>query len=267
MHFTGQTAIVTGASSGIGAELARQLAAAGARVGLMALPDSSLDATTSAIRQRGGEAVAVGVDVTQPEAVEAAVEQLTRQLGPVDLLILNAGVGGPTTVETFSAKAVERIVRVNLLGVANVIGAALPGMLRRRHGHLVGVSSLSSYRGQPMFSAYCASKAGVATLLEGLRIELRPYGIAVTTVRPGFVRTPMTAAHESARFMIEAEAAGRAILNGIAEGRVEVNFPWQSAMVMGLARWLPNGIYDRLTAKVMAPFTEKRPVARVVDPE
>ena len=257
MDFSGQTAIVTGASSGIGAGLARGLAAAGARVGLMALPDPALQETANAIREQGGTAAAVQVDVADRPAVRSAIEHLTRELGPVDLAILNAGIGRSTMVESFSAEVVEQIFRVNVVGIANVIEAVLPQMLGRRRGHLVGVSSLSSFRGQPVFSAYCASKASVATLLEGLRIELRPYGIAVTTVRPGFVRTPMTAAAIAPRFMVEVDQAVRSILQGIAERRTEVSFPWQSALVMRIARWLPNGLYDRMTGRLIDPY--KRP--------
>jgi NAD(P)-dependent dehydrogenase (short-subunit alcohol dehydrogenase family) len=194
------------------------------------------------------------VDITDREAVRSAVAALTQQLGPPDLVILNAGIGRITMVESFSAEVVEQIFRVNVVGVANTLDAVLPSMLQRRHGHLVGVSSLSSYRGQPVFSAYCASKAGVATLLEGLRIELRPYGIAVSTVRPGFVRTPMTAGALAPRFMIEVDQAVRSILQGITDRRTEIRFPWQSAVVMGIARWLPNGLYDRMTAKLIDPY-------------
>jgi NAD(P)-dependent dehydrogenase (short-subunit alcohol dehydrogenase family) len=252
MSFAGRVAVVTGASSGIGAALARQLAAAGAKVGMLALPDPELEAGAQAIRDRGGIASAIGVDVTQQAQVRSALDQVTHALGAVDLLILNAGVGRVTAVESFSAGDVEQMVRVNVLGPAYAIDAALPSMLQRRRGHLVGVSSLSSYRGQPLFSGYCASKAAVGTLLEGLRIELRPYGICVTTVRPGFVRTRMNAAFRSPRFVIEVEPAARIILKGIAEHRPEVNFPWQPALLMGIARWLPIGIYDRLTARRMA---------------
>ena len=252
--FSGQVVIITGASSGIGAELARQLAADGAKVGMMALADPALDALAKAIRDRGGVASAVGVDVTQRDAVHSAIDQLSRELGPVDLLILSAGIGRVTAVESFSADAVEQMVRVNLLGVAYAIDAVLPSMIERRRGHIVGISSLSSYRGQPVFSGYCASKAGVATLLEGLRIELGPYGIMVTTVRPGFVRTPINAGFKAPRFMMEVEPAGRLILKRIRERRAEINFPWQSALLMGVARWLPNRIYDRLAAKVINPL-------------
>jgi NAD(P)-dependent dehydrogenase (short-subunit alcohol dehydrogenase family) len=257
----GRVAVVTGASSGIGAALSRQLAASGARVGLIALPEPALDAEAAAIRDRGGTAEAAAADVTDSAAVHDAVEHLTRSLGPIDLLVLNAGIGLATRVdEPFSAEAVERMVRVNLLGAVYPIEAVLPQMLERRRGHLVGVSSLSSYRGQPVFSGYCASKAGLATLLEGLRIELREHGIAVTTVRPGFVRTPMTAEARAPRFMLEVEEAAAIMLKGISARRPEINFPWQPALLAGLVRWLPRALYDRLVAAtVLAKYGSDDP--------
>src|SRR5262245_17338579 len=207
MSFASQVAVVTGASSGIGAELARQLAMAGAKVGMLALPDEALDAATKAIVDRGSIACAVPVDVSQRDAVHAALAMVSRDLGPIDLLIMCAGIGRVTAVESFSALVLAELIRVNLLGMAYAIDAVLPSMLQRRRGHIVGIGSLSSRRGQPLFSGCCASKAAVATLLEGLRIELKPYGIAVTTVRPGFVRTPMTSAFKAPRFVLEVEPA------------------------------------------------------------
>jgi short-subunit dehydrogenase len=249
--FSNQTAVVTGASSGIGAELARQLAAAGAKVGMLSLPDSGLEETAEAIRKQGGTALAIAADVGEPCSVKSALDTFARELGAIDLLILNAGIGMFTAVETFSAAALEKMLRVNLLGIAYPIEFVLPAMLQRQRGHIVGVSSLSSYRGMPYYSGYCASKAAVATLLEGFRIELRPYGIAVTTVRPGFVRTPMTSGFAAPRFIQEVEPAVRTILRGIADRRAEINFPWQSALIMQLSRWVPSRVYDRIVTYLM----------------
>jgi len=251
MSFNAQVAVVTGASSGIGAELACQLAAAGARVGLVALPDEALHATAEAIRSRGGVAAAVEADVSDRAAVRHAVERLQAELGPIELLIANAGIGLGTPATPMEAGGFETLIRVNYLGVVYTIEAALPGMLERRRGRIVGISSLSSYRGAPMVSGYIASKAAVAALLEGLRIELKPYGISVTTVRPGFVRTPMNASIRSPRFLVEVEPAARTILKGVAEGRAEVRFPRRAAWGMGLLRHLPCAVYDRLIARAM----------------
>jgi len=246
VSFKDRVAVVTGASSGIGAALSLQLAAAGARVGLLALPGPALESVAAEIADGGGQAVAISADVTDLAAVTSALDQFARELGPVDLLILSAGVSLVMGVEAFSATAVERMFRVNLLGVVHAIEAVMPSMMARRSGHLVVVSSLSSSRGIPALSAYCASKSAVDTLMDGLRIELRYYDIDVTTVRPGFVTTPMTAGQEPGPFAQEAPAAAQRILAGIAARRAEVNFPWQPAAAARIARWLPTAVYDRL---------------------
>ena len=155
------------------------------------------------------------------QAVVAAIREVAARLGPVDLLVANAGVGAPTLLEPFNVAEMEKMFRVNTLGVVYAIEAVLPEMLRRGRGHLAAVSSLAAYKGLPGESAYCASKAAVNTFMEGLRIQLRGKGIAVTTICPGFVRTPMTAVNEFPMpFVMEADEAARRIVGrcGGAEG-------------------------------------------------
>ncbi len=168
----------------------------------------------------------------------------------------NAGVGAPTLLEPFNVPQVERMFRVNTLGVVYAIEAVLPEMLRRGRGHLAAVSSLAAYKGLPGESAYCASKAAVNVFLEGLRVQLRGKGVAVTTICPGFVRTPMTAVNEfSMPFVMEADEAARRIV-GALRRRVKVfNFPWQTTLLMKLTRWLP----DWVMARTMASYNEQPP--------
>src|SRR5207253_8765619 len=132
-------------------------------------------------------------DVTQPEMLRDKIREMEQRLGPTDLLVASAGVGIETSAQDLRPAAVAKVIDVNLTGVASSIAAVLPGMRERRRGHLVAISSLASYRGLPLMSAYCASKAGVNALFDALRIELRPFNIACTTICPGWVRTPMTA--------------------------------------------------------------------------
>ncbi|MGE3818239.1 MAG: SDR family NAD(P)-dependent oxidoreductase [Isosphaeraceae bacterium] len=251
MTYQSQVALVTGASSGLGAALARQLADAGARVGLVALPGEELHAQVEKIQGRGGVALAVEADVADRESIHQAVHHVERELGALDLIVPNAGVATGTPASAFSAFEFEWLMRVNYFGVIYTIEAALPGMLERGRGKIAAVSSLSSYRGAPLVSGYVASKAAVAALLEGLRVELKPRGITVTTVRPGFVRTPMSASIRSPRYMVEVEPAARAILEGVARGRAEVRFPWQARWAMTIIRNLPCGVYDGLIGRVM----------------
>jgi short-subunit dehydrogenase len=173
------------------------------------------------------------------------------------LLIANAGVGTPTLLEPMNTPQIERMVRVNLLGVIYSIEAVLPGMLRRGRGHLVAVSSLGAYKGLPGESGYCATKIAVNTYMEGLRIQLRPRGIAVTTICPGFVKTPMTEVNPFPMpWLMDADRAATLMVRAISRRKKVYNFPWQTTLLVKLTRWLP----DWLIARMMRSYDEHPPV-------
>jgi short-subunit dehydrogenase len=256
MSFANQVAVVTGASSGIGWALAKCLASEGCKVGLVARRRHRLEQLAEEIRQAGGKAATATADVGDRTQAVAAIKDLAARLGPVDLLIANAGVGAPTTVEPFNVADIETQLRVNTLGVVYAIEAVLPDMLRRGRGHLAAVSSLGGYTGLPGESGYCASKAAVNIFLDGLRIQLRDRGIAVTTICPGFVKTPMTAVNNfHMPFVLEADEAARRIVRALRRGRKVFNFPWQVSWLMTLTRWAP----DWLMARVMRRYNEAPP--------
>ncbi len=257
MTFANRVAVITGASSGIGRALARELARQCCKVGLLARREAELTQLADEVRRAGGTAAFAAADVGEREQVRAGVEALRRQLGPVDLLVANAGVGVPTLLDPVNVADVERTFRVNVLGVVYAIEAVLPEMLRRGTGHLAAVSSLGAYKGMPGESAYCASKAAVNTYMEGLRIQLRGRGIAVTTICPGFVRTPMTAINPFPMpWLLEADEAARRIARALARRKKVFNFPWQMTLLTKLTRWLP----DWVLARVMAEYNEKPPM-------
>jgi short-subunit dehydrogenase len=238
-------AFVTGASSGIGSELARALARSGTRVALVARRKELLDALAKEIVASGGTAIAIPCDVRERMPLHAAVAEAVRSLGPIDLLIANAGVGISIPAEAFDAALFEDTIRTNLLGAVYSVEAVLPSMLERRSGHIVGISSLAAYRGFPLTYAYCASKAALNSFLEGLRAEISDRGVRVTTVCPGFIRTPMTAKNHGAMpFLLEADDAAGRILRAIRRGRRVYNFPWQMAALMALVRLLPGRLLD-----------------------
>jgi short-subunit dehydrogenase len=252
-RFSGRVAIVTGASSGIGWELARQLAAAGAKVGLIARRQAELESLARQIESAGGIASVAPADVTDRSEVERAVGLLRDSLGPIDLLIAGAGVGVPTLLDPVNIGDVEAMIKVNLLGVIYAFSAVLPEMLRRRSGHLAAVSSLAGYTCMPGESAYCASKAAVNAYLTGLRGHLRGRGISVTTFCPGFVKTPMIA--ESPFWMpglLSAEEASRRMLRALSQGRKVYNFPWTIYLMTRVVGLFP----DWLTARIMAGYNE-----------
>ena len=251
MKIVGEVAAVTGASSGLGAEMARQLARQGLKVGLTARRADELQQVAETIRAEGGKAYVAVADAADPLATRSALAEIAGKLGPVDLLIANAGVGRSALARDFSGEAFEGMVKVNLIGAAYAIEAVLPTMIRNRRGHIVGISSLASFRGFPTSAGYSATKAGLSALLEGFRPELKRLGIAVTTVHPGYVRTPMTAG--SSKFqplLMDAEPAVRIILRGIAARRSRVDFPWRMAAFLRLVQHLPDGVYDRLIARL-----------------
>jgi short-subunit dehydrogenase len=257
--FANQMAVVTGASSGIGWALAKILAGEGCKVGLVARRKEKLDALAEEIRQAGGKVAVAGADVSNREETILAIHEVQKELGPVDLLIANAGVGMPTLLEPPNTADVEKMFRVNVLGTVYAIESVLPEMLQRRQGHLVAISSLSAYKGLPGESGYCASKAAVNSYMEGLRIQLRDRGIAVTTICPGFVRTPMTDVNQfHMPWLLEADDAARRIIRAIRRRQKVYNFPWPMAFLMKLTWWAP----DWLMAWTMRGYNENPPMPK-----
>jgi short-subunit dehydrogenase len=254
---TASVALITGAGSGIGRELARVLAHDGMAIAAIDKnPDglSSLDEELTAQKRTLGCAVA---DVTDIAGLRAAVAELEGRLGPVRLLIASAGIGMETSALHLKAEDLLAIVQVNLFGVANSIAAVLPGMLARRQGHIVGISSLASLRGLPRLFGYCASKAGVNALLEGLRVEVKPYNIDVTTICPGWIRTPMTDAIKGKMPLMDLSMAVRHIAGAIRRRKRFYAFPRSTAWTLRLLRVLPATTSDWLVARMMVRLKRK----------
>jgi short-subunit dehydrogenase len=256
MSFANKVAIITGASSGLGWELAKQLAAQGCAVGLFARRLDRLEALAKEIHAGGGKAAIVSGNIVDRQPTVAAIHSLRDQLGPVDLLIANSGVGLPTELEPMNMDEVDNMIKVNYLGVVYAIEAVLPEMLKRREGHLAAVSSLASYKGMPGESAYCSSKAAVNVYLEGLRIQLRSYDIAVTTICPGFIKTAMTAVNVFPMpWLMTADKAAAKIIRALERKKKVYNFPWQTSLLMRLTRWAP----DWVMARTLKGYTGDRP--------
>ena len=241
--------VITGASSGIGRSLARRLAAAGEPVAVLARRQALLDTLVEEIEQAGGQALAVACDVTDRAAVADAVRQAEARFGPTTRLVANAGGEVPSRVEGFNAEHIAAVVDLNLIGVANCIEAVLPGMLARGAGHLVAVSSLAASRGLPGAAAYSAAKAGLSVMMESLRIDLRPRGIDVTILAPGFVRTKLGKKKKKSRpLSLELETATRLMQRAIDARKPSYAFPKSLAALVWLARLVPDALYDRALA-------------------
>ncbi len=239
---THRVAIVTGASSGIGRALALRLASTGYRVGLIARRGDRLEELVLEIESAGGTAFAAVADVGDRAALHRAFRDVEDAIGPMDVLVANAGFGMPTHLDPVNIDDIENTFRVNLMGVVYAIEAALPGMLARRRGQIVAVSSLAGDRGLPGEAAYCASKAAVNVYLQSLHADLRGRGICVTTVCPGFVQTEMTPLDATLTpFIISADDAARRIARLIDRRRGGVHrFPRRMALLMEIVNRLPD---------------------------
>ncbi len=220
MELSGATAVVTGASAGIGRATALALAGRGTRVALAARRLQRLQALAAEIEAKGGTALAVSCDVTDRAQVAALVEAVERAFGHLDVLVNNAGVPGGGRFDELSWDQVEQVVRVNLLGVLACTHAFLPLFRRQGRGHIVNVASLAGRFATPGTAVYTATKHAVVAFSESLFHELRPHGVLVTAVNPGFVRTegfPQTHLHP--RLVMSPERVARAIVKVLREGR------------------------------------------------
>jgi short-subunit dehydrogenase len=239
-------AILTGASSGIGLELARELARRGYELTLLARRADLLDNLARELK-----ATAIACDVVDASAVKGAV----TKAGPFDLAIANAGVSIPNHATRFRIEDAEQVIRVNVLGLMYLYDAVIPGMIERKQGRFVGIASVAGLRGLPTSGPYSASKAAVQAFLEAARIELVPYDVGVTIVNPGFVRTEMTAKNRfHMPFLMDAPRAARIIADGIERGKRVVEFPRRMSLLMRVTRLLPDALYE----KMMVPYARRK---------
>lgn len=242
--------MITGASSGIGRGLAKELARRGAAVGLVARRADTLKELQTEIEGAGGRALAVAGDVRDSSSIKAATDTIANGLGPIDILVANAGIGTSTDGSQVSGEEVANVISVNVIGAANSVSAVLPQMVERRKGHLVVISSLAAYRGLPKSAAYCASKAAVSAFFESLRLDLAPKGIDVTIIHPGFIKTPLTAGRDAQMpFLMELDDAVRKIANAIERRKKSYAFPWQLATIVRAGMIMPIWMYDRISRR------------------
>ncbi len=238
--------VITGASSGLGAALAVAYAAHGNTLALTGRDAARLEAVASRCRALGAEVITAVLDVTQKEALASWLQGL----GPVDMIIANAGISAGTGGDGESEAQARRIFATNLDGVLNTIYPILDGMKTRRSGHIVLMSSLAGFRGMPGAPAYSASKGAVRMLGEALRPELALVGVAVTVVCPGFVRTPMTAVNNFPMpFLMSPEAAAQLIKRKLASKPAQIAFPLPLYLMTQLIAYLPVGLGSWILAR------------------
>ncbi len=190
-------------------------------------------------------------DVRDLPAMQAAAEAFLTEFGPPDIVIAAAGISiGTLTEEAEDAATFRAVMDVNVLGLVHTFQPFIGAMHARGGGVLCGISSVSGVRGLPGGSAYSASKAAASIYLESLRIEMRAYGLAVVTVAPGFIDTPMTRINPYAMpFKMTANHAATKVARCIAQQRSYSVIPWQMAWVARLLKYLPNAVYDAAVEK------------------
>ena len=182
----GKVVLITGASSGFGADAARLFAKEGCCVILTARRLERLQSIAEEIREKGGEALALPVDVSQRAGIDHMVRTALDRYGRIDILFNNAGFGGVDWFENLNPERhIETLIRVNLAGTMLVTHAVLPGMLKRREGHIINMSSVAGLIAASLITTYAASKYGVRAFTDALRREVRPFGIKVSGIYPG----------------------------------------------------------------------------------
>jgi len=241
---------ITGASSGIGQALALRYAQAGFRLALVARRRSELQTWAQAQGWNNDTCQIYNADVAEPASIVAAGRDCLAAQGLPDVVIANAGISiGMDTAEHDDLDVMARTFATNNTGMAATFQPFVAAMARRGGGTLVGIASVAAIRGLPGHGAYCASKAAVVAYCESLRGELRSSGVAVVTLLPGYVDTPLTRKNRYAMpFLMSPAAFATRAFNAIAAQTSYRVIPWQMGVVAKLLRLLPNSLYDRLLA-------------------
>ncbi|QQS12868.1 MAG: SDR family NAD(P)-dependent oxidoreductase [Rhodospirillales bacterium] len=241
--------LITGASSGIGAALAVDYAAAGVRLALTGRDTARLEAVAATCRARGATVDTATIDVTDREAF-AVWLGAQDAAHPFDLVIANAGVALEKGRDLGDGAALRRTLEINVDGVLNTILPLLPAMRARRAGQVAIVSSLAGFVGLPLAPGYNASKAAVRILAESLRLQLRRDGVGVTAVCPGFVVSPMTDGNKFPMpFLMPVARASAIIRRGLERDRARIAFPWPLRAGVWLAQALPAALSSRLLGR------------------
>jgi short-subunit dehydrogenase len=243
--------LLCGATDGIGLALARLYAARGWHVGILGRDAAKLERVAAELRAAGGTIAAAPCDVRDPAGAAEGFAAVLRALGGMDLFVYCAGVLHPGDGATTDAAADRETMDVNATGAVHLLGIAADHFRLARRGHIAAIGSIAGDRGRKGNPAYAASKAALHTYLEGLRNRLHPFGVRVTTVKPGFVRTRMLAGRAGAAAewpagSITAEEAARLIARGLERGREVFYVPAWWALVAFALRHTPRFVFKRL---------------------
>jgi short-subunit dehydrogenase len=232
--------VITGASSGIGHKLAEFYIQDGHAVAL-------LSRRPPLLKKQNPDTLIITCDVTSNTSVQNAVQECLKKWKKIDLAIANAGISPPHPTTPMSLKQVEETYQVNLFGAARLFEAVIPHMIERKSGHLVSIASLAGLRGAPQAGPYCSSKAALIALTESLRLDLKPHGINVSLINPGFIKTPLTDQNQfKMPFLLSLEEGTKRIYHAIHCKKLIYAFPKRLAWLALLARLIPASLYDKI---------------------
>ena len=231
---------ITGASSGLGENCARKLAAEGCHVSISARSEDKL----AAIADGNANITAYACDVTDRERTHQIKAEMEAANGPVDLVILCAGAWFQSSLSKMKPENFQKTLDVNIMGIVNALDAVLPAMIERGSGHISWVSSVAGYGGLPNSASYGATKAALINMAEGSYNELARKGIALSVINPGFVRTPMTDKNDFPMpFLMEPDDAADKMIAGLKAKKFEIAFPWQLVWILKFLNILPYWLY------------------------
>ena len=244
-YWTNKVVMITGASSGIGRGVALEIAARGANIGLLARRENLLEELVSDIEARNVKALSAAADVRDAKTVREAADHFRKELGPIDVLIANAGIGTTDHAIKLQPEHAADVIGINVLGAVNSVAAVAPEMVARGQGRLVAISSLAAYRGLAKSAAYCASKAALSSYFESVRIDLRHTGVGVTIIHPGFIKTALTSGRNAKMpYLMELDYAVKKIVSAIEKEKKTYAFPWQLATMARACMIMPPAMYD-----------------------
>ena len=246
---------ITGASSGIGRACSIEAASRGYKIAITARRLEKLESLKKELIEKGTNKENIFIstaDVTSLEQVEKSYQEIKNHFKKINILLANAGSHTPASAKKFDVSSYKKLFDLNLFGALNCIEAVLDDMLLNKKGHIVGVSSVAGYSALPTAAAYGASKSALTYFLNSLRFDLKPKGIDITVVSPGFVKTELTDKNDfEMPFIIQADLAAKYMLDGIARRDYEIHFPYRFTLIMKFLRLLPQRLYHFIVTKTV----------------
>jgi|TARA_B100000470_G_scaffold32994_1_gene22382 short-subunit dehydrogenase len=239
---------ITGASSGIGESLAYYYSQKGYTIGITARRNDRLQTVADKCIELGGKPIVYNIDVSDKEKCKDAAKDFMSTNKGIDIVIANAGVGGDDNILSGDPSEINSILKINLLGVTNSVIPFIPKMKEQHSGRIAIISSIASFRGLPHHGGYSASKAALRNLTESWNYTLKPYGISLTTIFPGYIDTEMTKDHKfKMPFLMHSDKASRIIANSIQQKKRKLILPWQWKFIIPIFCILPRFLIYRFT--------------------